>query len=99
MGWSIATLGPLGLSIAVWILLRRHQGWWLLHLLYIPSAIAVAQVGASILFFATDVPDGDSVEGYTLIAAFCFLITALLVHAIALVVASVAVIRGRVERG
>lgn len=89
-GWFISTLGPLALSIWFWRLARRSNARWALHLLFIPCAIALYRVGASILFFAADVPDGDGVEGYTLIAAFGFLVLTLLVHGSAFISLSVA---------
>ena len=84
LGWSIATLGPLTLSMCFWRLAERRQQQWVLHLLFIPCAIALVRIGSSILFYAADVPDGDSIEGYTLVAAFGFLVVTLLVHAMAL---------------
>ena len=89
-GWSIATLGPLALSIWFWRLARRRQPQWVLHLLFIPCAIALVRAGASILFYAADVPDADSIEGRTLITAFGFLVLTLLVHAAALAAIGVA---------
>ena len=96
-GWCIATLGPLALSFSFWRLARRSDTRWVFHLLFIPCAIAVHQMGASILFFAADVPDGDSIEGYTLIAAFGFLVLTLLVHATALAALGVAKISRRMN--
>ena len=49
-------------------------------MLLIPSAIAIYNVGASIVFFAADVPDGDSIEGYTLTMGLGLLCLTLLVH-------------------
>jgi hypothetical protein len=66
-----------------------------LHLLFIPCAIALDRAGASILFYAADVPDGDSIEGRTLIAALGFLVLTLLVHATALAALAVATISRR----
>ena len=83
VGWSTATFGPLTLSIFAWLQSQRKKPKWLWHVLFIPSAIVLYKVGASILFFAADVPDGDSIEGYTLIIAFGLLGLTLLVHGIA----------------
>ena len=80
LGWFIATLCPLLLSIWFWHLARRSSRQWLLHLIFIPCAVAVYRLGANVLFFAADVPDGDSVEGYTLIVGFSFLVFTLLIH-------------------
>jgi hypothetical protein len=84
-GWLIATSGPLLSSISLWRWRRRLQPLWMWHLLFIPCAIVMFRAGESILFRAAGVPDGDSIEGYTLLAASGFLILTLLVHAGALV--------------
>jgi hypothetical protein len=83
-GWLIATSGPVALSIGVWRWARRFDPKWVLHLLFIPCAIALFRTGDFILIYATGVPDGDSIEGRTLIAATGFLALTLLVHAAAL---------------
>ena len=80
IGWFISTLAPLALSMVAWFLSSRKKPKWLWHVLFIPSAIALYNVGASLLFFAAGVPDGDSIEGYTLIMAFGLLCLTLLVH-------------------
>lgn len=85
-GWFIATLGPISLSICVWLLAQRLNARWVLHLMFIPLALMVCKGGASILFYASGVPDGDSMMmGSTLFAATGFLLVTLLAHAIALV--------------
>ncbi len=95
VGWLISTFGPLALSVGVWGAARRLQPQWVLHVLFIPCAIALERAGASILFYAADVPDGDSIEGRTLIAAFGFLVITLLVHATALAALAVAEVSRR----
>ena len=94
-GWVIATLGPLALSVWFWQLARRVKPQWVWHFLFIPCAIAIYGAGTSILFYAADVPDGDSIEGYTLIAAFGFLVFTLLVHAAALLAQCIAKVSRR----
>ena len=84
-GWLIATLGPITLSVVLWLWAQRVKRRWALHLMFIPLAIAVFNGGAALLFFAADVPDGDSIEGYALLAASAILLLALLVHAAALI--------------
>jgi len=99
VGWLISTFGPLALSIGVWGAARWLQRQWVLHLVFIPCAIVLDRAGASILFYAADVPDGDSVEGRTLIAAFGFLALTLLVHAAALATLAVGKISRRASVG
>jgi len=84
-GWMIATLGPVALSIGVWLLARRLKARWMLHAMCVPMAIIIYNVGASLLFHAAGVPDGDSIEGYTLLAAAGFLLVILIAHATAFV--------------
>lgn len=93
-GWLLATLGPLAMSMLVWRSSRRVNARWLPHLLFFPFAVATYDAGASILYFAAVVPDGDSVDGYTLVPAVCFLVLTLMVHATALVAFGVAKIGG-----
>ena len=93
-GWLISTFGPLGLSIGVLVTAQRLQPQWVLHVLFSPCAFALDRAGASILFYAADVPDGDGIEGRTLIAAFGFLVLTLLVH----VTARAALAVGRISR-
>lgn len=79
-GWLLATLGPLTLSIWFLRLSRRVSAPWALHLLFIPCALALCRVGASMLFFAADVSGAGSIEGNTLLAASALLALTVLVH-------------------
>lgn len=90
-GWLVATLGPLGLSIWFWRLMPSS----VLHLLFIPSAVAILQLGEWMLLFGTAAPNSELMEGRTLMAAFGFTLLALLVHAGAAVVLFVAGMRQR----
>lgn len=94
-GWFIATFGPLALSIWFWRWACRLDARWVLHLLYVPFSIATFRVGESILYNAAGVPDGDSIEGWTLLAASSFLVLALLVHIAALAALGVTRVRRR----
>lgn len=98
-GWFIATFGPLALSIWVWRMAPRLDPQWVLHLLFLPFGIAVGRAGASILFFACDVPDGDSIQGHTLLAASCILVLALLIHSTAFAALAVRSISRRSNAG
>lgn len=97
IGWFVATLGPLVLSVWVWRAARRVKQKWLWHLLFIPCSIAIYRLGASTLFYAAGVPDGDSVEGYTLLAGNGFLLFTLFVHTAALVAQAAAMVRSNVR--
>lgn len=79
-GWLLATLGPLTLSIWFLRLSRRVSTPWALNLLFIPCALTLCRVGASILFFAADVSGAGSIEGNALLAASAFLALTVLVH-------------------
>jgi hypothetical protein len=96
-GWFVATLGPLAMSLWFWRLARGLKSQWVWHFLFIPCAIAIYRAGASILFYAADVPDGDSIEGYTLLTGFGFLLFTLQVHAVALVAQGAARVRANVR--
>ena len=87
VGWTVATLGPLLLSFCFWRFSQRMRLLWLWHLLFIPCALTLYWLGSAVLFFAADVPDGDSIEGYTLLIASALLALTLIVHGIAAIVA------------
>ncbi|QMW21976.1 hypothetical protein [Sandaracinobacteroides saxicola] len=85
IGWIISALFPIMLSIIIWKLIDDSRFHWILHVLFFPCAFMIYHVGASILFFAAGVPDGDSIEGYALLPAFAVLLLTSLVHGAALV--------------
>lgn len=83
-GWTVATFGPLALSICCWRFVRRVHAKWVFHLLFIPCAITMARGGETLLFLAGAVPDGDGALGYTLLWAILLLVLTVSVHAAAL---------------
>lgn len=85
-GWLIATLGPLALSVGVWLMARRLKARWLLHLIFIPTAIVIARQGALLFFYGTGSSGDGMPEGFALMMAAMLLTLTLLVHAVALVV-------------
>jgi hypothetical protein len=84
-GWLLATLGPIALSMATWKLKSRFDRGWAPHALFMLLANLVYYVGASTLFHAAGESNGDSLEGYALLAASCCLVVLLAFHAAALV--------------
>ncbi|MGY4397240.1 hypothetical protein ACVWZA_002434 [Sphingomonas sp. UYAg733] len=92
-GWLIATLGPLALSVTVWLLARRVKVQWLLHLVFIPMAFTVFREGASLFFYAAGVSGDSMMDEMALLAATGYLLLALLVHTVALAVIGVTGLR------
>lgn len=78
-GWLIATLGPLALSVCVWIAAPRLQAPWLVHLIFIPTAIVIFKGASSLFFYAAGVSGDGTLGGYAMLAASGFLLLTLLV--------------------
>lgn len=62
--WSVATLGPLALSLIVWVA-EKYLPRWLPHLLFIPAAIVTYQQSMSLFLqksglWIHDGPAGDA---------------------------------------
>lgn len=84
-GWLMATLGPMALSICIWLVVRRLKARWLWHLIFIPIAIVLARCGASLFFFGAKASGDGSPEGYALLMASALLSLSLIVHTAAFV--------------
>ncbi len=85
-GLLISTFGPVTLSVCIWLMARRLKARWLVHLIFIPTAIVICREGASLFFDGAGVSGENSPEGHSLFAAGAFLFLTLLVHAAALIV-------------
>ncbi|WP_034160287.1 hypothetical protein [Sphingomonas sp. ERG5] len=85
-GWLISTLGPIALSVCVWLMVRRLKARWLVHLIFIPTSFVTFRDGASLFFYGAGVSGENSPEGYALLMASAFMLLTLLVHAAALIV-------------
>lgn len=85
-GWLIATLGPIALSMCLWLVEGRLKARWLLHLILIPTAIMMFRQGSLLFFYGANASGEGSPEGYALLMATAFLPLTLLAHTAALVV-------------
>jgi uncharacterized membrane protein len=94
-GWLVSTLGPIALSVCVLLIARRLKAPWLLHLLFIPAAIAIGKGGGYLFFYGAGVSGENSPEGYALLTAIMLLILTLAVHIAMLVVEGFKTIRHR----
>ncbi|RJF93469.1 hypothetical protein D3876_03860 [Sphingomonas cavernae] len=86
VGWLIATVGPVALSVLVWLLVQRLTPRWLVHLAFIPMALVLFRAGSSLFFHASGMTAEVTLGGYAMLAASAFLPLTLLVHTTALVV-------------
>lgn len=84
-GLPLSTLGPIMLSVCVWLMARRLKIRWLGHLIFIPAAIVVFKQGADLFFYGAGAAGDYSVEGYALLLATMLLLLTLLGHTTALI--------------
>jgi hypothetical protein len=77
-GWSIATLGPIVLAVVFWRWAKMLRKAWVLHVLMLPSALAMLKVGASLMLSVTGTPDFDDTIGGPLIQAIALLSLAII---------------------
>lgn len=95
-GWLISTLGPIALSVGVWLLAGRFRTRWPLHLMFIPLAIIAYKGGAYVLADAYDFEFGiHMMNDFTLYTATALLLVALLTHVVALVAEAYQIVRQR----
>lgn len=89
IGWLIASLGPIASSAFVWVIAQRIQAGWLLHLIFIPSAIAMFGLGKSLYFREAGVLGDSMIDGFALLTATGYLMLALFIHLIAFTVSGI----------
>jgi endonuclease/exonuclease/phosphatase (EEP) superfamily protein YafD len=76
-GWAIATFGPMAVAILFWRLSKRVRARWLVHLLFLPCAIALLIAGEALMLHVTGTLDFDDTLGAPeMQAALMFLIAA-----------------------
>ena len=78
VGWSIATFAPLLLSVCILIFQRRLKARWLVHILFVPCALALYRVGGTIL--DPSAMGEDIIAEYALILATSLFLLTLIVH-------------------
>jgi hypothetical protein len=96
-GWSIATLGPVALSMCVLLAAPRLKAQWLFHLLFMPVAIIMFTQGSLLFFYGANVSGDNSPEGYALLMGAAFLSLTIFVHAIAAIAQGFRIITLRVK--
>lgn len=67
-GWAIFTYGPIALAVAFWRLAKSIRSSWALHLLLLPSMIALARTGSELMLLVIDDPDFDATMDAPLMA-------------------------------
>lgn len=90
MAWIVANCGPATIAVQFWKLAKRVRRGCLVHLLFVPFALATEWVAVRLFFFGTgDDGDGPPGLGVALIPAFLLLILSVVVYLIALAVRQV----------
>jgi hypothetical protein len=81
-GWFVATFGPIGVAVCFWRLAKRVRAPWVVHLLFLPCAVALLWVGQHLILFAIDYQDFDhTLGGPVLQAALLFPVASILYFA------------------
>jgi hypothetical protein len=83
IGWLISSLGPIALSILVWVTDQRIKARWLPHLIFVPSAIIIFREGVSLYYRESGILADSMASGLALLTATGYLVLALLVHIVA----------------
>lgn len=81
-GWLTATLGPIALSIGIWLAILRLKTRWLAHLLFVPVVITIFRGGGSLFLYGVGASGSNSPEGFSLLMASALLFLAIVVHAV-----------------
>ena len=90
--WIMATLGPLILSLIVWVIVQKSTMRWLPHLIFIPVAIIVWQKSMSLFLQISGLWKHDGPAGNSFLLGALYLLLTLLVHVSAF---TMALISGR----
>ena len=86
--WLVATTGPLLISIIMWVIAEKSGSRWLPHLVFIPIAIIFYRESMSLFLNSSGLMIHDGPAGDASMLGMMCLLLALLVHVIALVVAT-----------
>jgi Mg/Co/Ni transporter MgtE len=85
LGWAIATFGPMGLAVGFWRLSKRFRARWVIHLLFLPCAIALLLAGAELMLFVIGHRDFDDTLGGPVLQAALMLVLAVAAYFAAVV--------------
>jgi hypothetical protein len=88
-GWLIATFGPITLTVVFWRWAKGLRKAWTLHLLMLPSALAMLKLGGFLMLSVTETPDFDDTIGGPVIQAIVLLPLAVIGYYSAVVHAAV----------
>ena len=74
-GWFIATFCPIVLAVVFWRWAKGLRKSWMLHVLMLPSALAILKLGSSLMLSVTGSPDfDDTIGGPAIQASVLFLL-------------------------
>jgi small-conductance mechanosensitive channel len=68
-GFVAATISPATCAVFFWSNAKRLRRGWIMHLLLVPAMWTVDHLCASLMLFAADEPDLDSLTGHALLPA------------------------------
>ena len=84
-GWIVATYGPIATAACFWRWSRRFGAGWILHLLFLPCAIILFNVGEGVMLSVIQDPDFDATIGGPILPATFLLSVAVGMYLAALI--------------
>lgn len=68
-GWAIASYGPIAIAVLFWRWAKRVRSPWIVHLLFLPCAIALLATGDTLMLLVIEDPDFEATIGAPEMAA------------------------------
>ncbi|HEX8579260.1 MAG TPA: hypothetical protein VF655_06655 [Allosphingosinicella sp.] len=87
-GWLVATFGPITLAVLFWRWSKGIRRAWTLHLLMLPSALAMLKLGGLLMLSATGAQDFEGTLGGPVFQAGVLLLLAVIGYYSAVVCAA-----------
>lgn len=93
LGWLLSSLGPISLSVLVWLIDQRIKARWLPHLIFIAAAILAFRTGSFLYFHEAGIFVASMASDFALLTAAGYLVLALLIHIVAFGASAIASFR------
>lgn len=92
-GQVLLTYGPIAVAALCWRLSKHGRFGWVAHILILPAAILLLNLGESLMLSVTDFPDFDDTIGEPVMPGFFLFLIALAIYCGALVSRLIGAIR------
>src|SRR5690242_18665360 len=89
IGWVLATLVPIILSMSLWLFAQHFNRRWLIHLIFVPIAITAFRSGQALFLYGANTNGVNSPDGYSMMIGSLLLMLSAIVHIMAGVVEGV----------